>query len=144
MPLPLTYPGVYVEEIPSGVHTVVGVATSITAFVGRAPRGDVNDPVDIGSFGDYVRDFGGLSLDSSMSYAVQQFFQNGGSEVNPVADLLLRAGLMNFVLFKSALVALALLVLCLHKNLRVARIGLWAAAAAYAVLIGYHLILFCL
>jgi hypothetical protein len=69
--------------------------------------------------------------------------QNGGSEVNPVADMLLKTGLMNFVLIKSALVALALLVLCLHKNLRVARIGLWAAAAAYAVLIGYHLLLFC-
>jgi len=76
----VSYPGVYIQEIPSGVHTITGVATSITAFVGRAPRGDVNDPVDIGSFGDYVRDFGGLSLDSSMSYAVQQFFQNGGSE----------------------------------------------------------------
>src|SRR6266446_9592586 len=80
MPIQPTYPGVYIQEIPSGVHTITGVATSITAFVGRAPRGDVNDPVDIGSFGDYVRDFGGLSLDSSMSYSVQQFFQNGGSE----------------------------------------------------------------
>jgi hypothetical protein len=69
--------------------------------------------------------------------------QSGGAEVNPVADLLLRAGLANFVLFKSALVALALVVLCLHKNLRVARIGLWAAAGAYAVLIVYHLVLFC-
>jgi len=69
--------------------------------------------------------------------------QSGGSEVNPVADLLLRTGLMNFVLLKCALVALALLVLCLHKNLRVARIGIFCAAFAYAVLISYHLVLFC-
>ncbi len=69
--------------------------------------------------------------------------QNGGAEVNPVADLLLRTGLMKFVLLKSGLVTLALLILCLHKNLRVARMGLWAAAAAYAVLIVYHLVLFC-
>src|SRR5262245_9909699 len=76
----VSYPGVYIQEIPSGVHTITGVATSITAFVGRAPRGDVNNPVEILSFSDYVRIFGGLSLDSSMSYAVQQFFQNGGSD----------------------------------------------------------------
>jgi hypothetical protein len=69
--------------------------------------------------------------------------QNGGSEVNPVADILLRAGLMKFVLLKSALVGVALLVLCMHKNFRVARIGLWAAAGAYTLLIAYHLALFC-
>src|SRR3569832_688529 len=76
----VSYPGVYIQEIPSGVHTITGVATSITAFVGRALRGDVNEPVRIANFGDFVREFGGLSLDSSMSYAVQQFFQNGGSD----------------------------------------------------------------
>jgi phage tail sheath protein FI len=76
----VSYPGVYIQEIPSGVHTITGVATSITAFVGRAVRGDVNEPVRITNYGDYVRNFGGLSLDSSMSYAVQQFFQNGGAD----------------------------------------------------------------
>lgn len=76
----VSYPGVYIQEIPSGVHTITGVATSITAFVGRAVRGDVNEPVRITSYGDYVRIFGGLSLDSSMSYAVQHFFQNGGAD----------------------------------------------------------------
>lgn len=44
MPAQLTYPGVYIEEVPSGVRTITGVATSITAFVGRAARGPVNDP----------------------------------------------------------------------------------------------------
>jgi hypothetical protein len=68
--------------------------------------------------------------------------QSGGAEVNPVADMLLRTGLMNFVLLKSGLVSLALLVLCLHKNLRIAKIGIWGAAGAYAVLIVYHLALF--
>src|SRR6478609_3645996 len=76
----VSYPGVYIQEIPSGVHTITGVATSITAFIGRAVRGDINEPVEIFGFGDYTRIFGGLSLDSSMSYAVQQFFQNGGSD----------------------------------------------------------------
>src|SRR5215210_5283222 len=80
MPSTLTYPGVYIEEIPSGVRTITGVATSITAFVGRALRGPVNEAVVINSFGDYERVFGGLWLDSSMSYAVRDFFMNGGGQ----------------------------------------------------------------
>ncbi len=43
MPVTPTYPGVYIEEIPGGVRTITGVATSITAFVGRAQRGPVNE-----------------------------------------------------------------------------------------------------
>jgi hypothetical protein len=80
MPATLSYPGVYIEEIPSGVRTIVGVATSITAFVGRALRGPVNEPTRIQSFSDYVRVFGGLSPLSTMSYSVQQFFLNGGTD----------------------------------------------------------------
>ena len=80
MPATLTYPGVYIEEIPSGVRTITGVATSITAFVGRAWRGPLDDPIRINSFADYERVFGGLWSPSAMSYAVQQFFANGGSQ----------------------------------------------------------------
>ncbi|HEY8011953.1 MAG TPA: phage tail sheath C-terminal domain-containing protein [Rudaea sp.] len=80
MPVALTYPGVYVEEIPSGVHTIIGVATSVTAFVGRAPRGLVNTAIVINSFADYERQFGGLSLASSVSFAVRDFFVNGGQQ----------------------------------------------------------------
>ena len=81
MPSALTFPGVYVEEIPSGVRTITGVATSITAFVGAARRGptDEDGPVTINSFADYERIFGGLSADSMMSYAVRDFYLNGGS-----------------------------------------------------------------
>jgi phage tail sheath protein FI len=80
MPVPISYPGVYIEEIPSGVRTITGVATSITAFIGRAKRGSVNEPVMIHNFGDYERNFGGLWLESTMSYTVQQYFLNGGSD----------------------------------------------------------------
>lgn len=80
MPVTLTYPGVYIEEAPSGVHTITGVATSITAFIGRAAQGPVNQPTVINSYADYGRIFGGLSLISTMSYAVQDFFLNGGSQ----------------------------------------------------------------
>ena len=80
MPITPTYPGVYVEEVPSGVRTITGVATSITAFIGRAERGPVNEPKTINSFADYERTFGGLWLKSTMSFAVRDFFLNGGSK----------------------------------------------------------------
>ena len=80
MPVVPTYPGVYIEEIPSGVHTITGVATSIAAFIGYTEQGPVDSPVHIFSFADFERAFGGLTLDSPLSYAVNQFFENGGSE----------------------------------------------------------------
>ncbi|HKP73496.1 MAG TPA: phage tail sheath C-terminal domain-containing protein [Pyrinomonadaceae bacterium] len=80
MPTTVSYPGVYVEEIPSGVRTITGVATSVTAFVGRTLRGPTGQAVEINSFGDFERIFGGLWLKSSLSYAVRDFYLNGGSK----------------------------------------------------------------
>ncbi len=80
MPTAVSYPGVYIEEIPSGVHTITGVATSITAFVGTAKRGPINKAIRCLGFADFERRFGGLNTDSELSYALRQFFQNGGSE----------------------------------------------------------------
>lgn len=79
MPAALTYPGVYVEEIPSGVRTITGVPTSITAFVGRTPLGPANDATLVGSFGEFESLFGGLAADYPLSYAVRDFYLNGGS-----------------------------------------------------------------
>jgi phage tail sheath protein FI len=62
------------------VHTITGVATSITAFLGYAARGIDNRAELISSFSDYERLFGGLASDSELSYAVQQFFANGGTQ----------------------------------------------------------------
>lgn len=80
MPVNPTYPGVYIEEIPSGVHTITGVPTSITAFIGRALRGTPNQATTITSYADYERTFGGLWEGSAMSYAVRDFYLNGGSQ----------------------------------------------------------------
>jgi phage tail sheath protein FI len=80
MPVAPTYPGVYIEEIPSGVHTITGVATSTTAFVGYTARGAVNEATHIFSFADFERAFGGLLTDSELSYCVKHFFQNGGTD----------------------------------------------------------------
>src|SRR5437879_93996 len=80
MPVTPTHPGVYVEEIASGVRTITGVATAITAFIGRAQRGPVNEPVTINSYADFERMFGGLWVESTLGYAVRDFFQNGGGQ----------------------------------------------------------------
>jgi phage tail sheath protein FI len=78
MPSSLTYPGVYIEEIPSGVRTITGVATSIAAFVGWAPKGPTDRAELLLSWSDFERKFGGLDKRSLLGYAVSHFFSNGG------------------------------------------------------------------
>lgn len=80
MPITPTYPGVYIEEIPSGVRTITGVSTSVAAFIGYFKRGQMNQAVQIFSVADFERNFGGLDIRSEASYAIQQFFLNGGTE----------------------------------------------------------------
>jgi hypothetical protein len=80
MPVTPTYPGVYVEEIPSGVRTITGVSTSVAAFIDFFRRGPLNKAIQLFSMGDFVREFGGLEANSEASYAIQQFFLNGGTE----------------------------------------------------------------
>jgi len=80
-----TYPGVYIQELESSVHTIVGVSTSVTAFIGRASKGIRNNAVTIHSFEEYVRNFGDLSKYSEMSYAVYHYFLNGGKDAVIVA-----------------------------------------------------------
>jgi uncharacterized protein len=79
-----TYPGVYVEEISSGVRTITGVATSIAAFVGWANMGPTDHAVLIQSWTDFQNEFGGLTGNNGtpnyLGYAVNQFFGNGGSQ----------------------------------------------------------------
>jgi phage tail sheath protein FI len=80
MPVTPTYPGVYIEELPSGVRTIVGVSTSVAAFIDYFSRGPIDHAVQVFNFGDFQREFGGLDSDSEASFGVRQFFNNGGSE----------------------------------------------------------------
>jgi uncharacterized protein len=80
MPVTPTQPRVYIEKIRSGVRTITGVPTSITAFLGRALRGPTDQPVTITGFGDFERIFGGLHRDFTLGYAVHDFFVNGGRQ----------------------------------------------------------------
>lgn len=76
----VSYPGVYIEEVPSGNRTITGVSTSITAFVGRTRKGAADRAVRITNYAAFEREFGGLWQHSPLSYAVRQFYQNGGSD----------------------------------------------------------------
>lgn len=80
MPQTFTYPGVYIEEVPSAVHTITGVATSIAAFVGWAPAGPTSKATLVQSFSDFANQFGGLDARSLLGYSVNQFFGNGGQQ----------------------------------------------------------------
>jgi phage tail sheath protein FI len=80
MPVQVSYPGVYVQEIPSGVHTITGVSTSIAMFVGRTAEGELNKPKLLFNFSEYQRAFGTNTLVSEMTDAVRLFFLNGGQQ----------------------------------------------------------------
>jgi hypothetical protein len=81
-----TYPGVYVEELPSAVHRIPGVSTSIAAFVGWAPPGPVNQATLVQSWQDFHTQFGGWNPHSYLGSAVKQFFANGGQQAYIVRD----------------------------------------------------------
>jgi phage tail sheath protein FI len=70
--------GIDVQEIPQHEQFVASVPTTITAFVGRTQRGPINEPVRLESFADYQRIFGGLWGLSPLSFAVEQYFLQGG------------------------------------------------------------------
>ena len=83
VPAELRYPGVYVQEAPSGERTVAGASTSTAAFVDLFADGPITSrdeayPVEVASFNEFDRTFGGLDARSEASYAVRQFFDNGG------------------------------------------------------------------
>lgn len=75
-----TYPGVYVQEVPSGVRTIVGVGTSIGMFIGTAKKGPINRPVRCGSYLDYARAYGEDPTGGDLVRFVKLFFLNGGTD----------------------------------------------------------------
>jgi hypothetical protein len=80
MPIEATHPGLFIQEPPSGMHRITAADTTLAAFIGRAPIGPTDVPVEIYNYGDFTRTFGGLNVDCPLSYAVQDFFANGGSQ----------------------------------------------------------------
>jgi phage tail sheath protein FI len=80
MPVQVSYPGVYVQEVPSGVRTITGVSTSIALFIGMTKRGRLGVPTRVLNFSDYERVFGNDTVISEMTDQVRQFFLNGGQQ----------------------------------------------------------------
>jgi phage tail sheath protein FI len=78
MPVLTSYPGVYVEEIPSGVHNIAGVSTASTAFIDYFSKGPMGVATQINNFTQFQTVFGGLNQLSEASYGVMQYFLNGG------------------------------------------------------------------
>lgn len=80
MPVQTSYPGVYVQEVASGVRTIAGVSTSVAIFIGRATKGTMDHPVLCLSYSDFEREFSGDTSLSDMPQQVKLFFINGGTK----------------------------------------------------------------
>ncbi|MFT3769506.1 MAG: phage tail sheath C-terminal domain-containing protein [Minicystis sp.] len=80
MPVTPTYPGVYVEEVPSAVRTITGVGTSIALFIGRAAQGSLEKPTLCLSYADFARAYGEDTRFGELPQSVRLFFDNGGSQ----------------------------------------------------------------
>lgn len=70
--------GIQVHEEAGSGQSIAEAPTAITAFVGRCLRGPVNRAVPLNGFAEYQRIFGGLWQPSTLSYAIEQYFENGG------------------------------------------------------------------
>ena len=100
MPVTPTYPGIYIQELPSSTHTITAAPTNIAVFIGythplKTPVANLNNAVEIFGFSDYQAQFGGFvrsgafanaygeyanpGVFGDMAQAVSQFFQNGGT-----------------------------------------------------------------
>jgi phage tail sheath protein FI len=88
MPITPTYPGVYVQEMPSGVRTITGVATSIGMFIGTSKQGPMGQPVQCLNYTDFTRNFSDDPSGGLLADYVRLFFLNGGTNcyVMRIAD----------------------------------------------------------
>ncbi|MGE5287160.1 MAG: phage tail sheath family protein [Micromonosporaceae bacterium] len=75
------HPGVYVEEVPSGVRPIEGVSTSTAAFLGKAESGPLDHALLVTSFIDFQTNYGTFLNDSYLAHAALHFFNNGGKRV---------------------------------------------------------------
>ena len=76
--------GVKLAEQHRTEHAIERVPTGVVAFVGRTLKGPVNQVLAVRSFVEFQQHFGGLWQPSTLSYAIEQFFENGGREARIV------------------------------------------------------------
>lgn len=96
MSVATSYPGIYIQELPSNTHTIAAAPTSVTVFVGYThpfltPAANFGQALEIFSFSDYERLYGGFYqsaiIDANVAYAVNEFFINGGTDAYVVGLL---------------------------------------------------------
>ena len=75
------HPGVYIEEVPSGVRPIEGVSTSTAAFLGKAEKGPLDRAFMVTSFIEFQTNYGTFLNDSYLAHAALQFFNNGGKRL---------------------------------------------------------------
>src|SRR4051812_14687925 len=80
MPIQPTYPGVYVQEVSSGVRPITGVSTSIALFIGVSTKGPLNKPVRCVNYTAFKNKFGEDTIQGRLAQYVKLFFLNGGSD----------------------------------------------------------------
>lgn len=89
MPVTVSYPGLYIEELPLNAHSISAAPTSIAAFVGythpyKTQPELFGKAIRITGFSDFEKLYGGLYtsglLDCHVGRALYQFFLNGGSD----------------------------------------------------------------
>ncbi|HET7871467.1 MAG TPA: phage tail sheath subtilisin-like domain-containing protein [Terriglobales bacterium] len=74
------HPGVYIEEVSSGVRPIEGVSTSNGAFIGKAEMGPLGEARLVTSLAEFQAAYGGFLTDSYLAHGVFQFFNNGGKK----------------------------------------------------------------
>src|SRR3954462_15796846 len=80
MAVQTSYPGVYVQEVPSGVRTITGVSTSVALFIGQTAWGPVNEPVLCLNYTDFQRAYTSDVTQGDLPRSVKLFFLNGGTQ----------------------------------------------------------------
>jgi len=74
------HPGVYIQEVSTGVRPIEGVSTSNAAFIGKSQKGSLNQAVLVTSLEEFQSAYGDFLSDSFLARAVFQFFNNGGKK----------------------------------------------------------------
>lgn len=75
------HPGVYIQEVSSGVRPIEGASTSTAAFIGRTEKGPTDRALMVTSFTEFETIYGGFLQGYFLAQSALQFFNNGGKRL---------------------------------------------------------------
>jgi phage tail sheath protein FI len=76
----VTYPGVYIDELPAGVRRIAGVPTATAAFVGSGGPGPCDQAIHVHALTEFEQVFGAAVETDPIRLAIELFFANGGTD----------------------------------------------------------------